>query len=282
MPVLHVCTINAVSAKPPMQLNGLSAKCTTLPLVLRLPKILMSYARLHILQSLVHLLLRQFTVLIFHHVAIVILTPPTMSTTINTPPNIAAIHSAACAVALAVAIAMMIIIATPDHPTHTLTATMWTVVIFCLLNVIALILWGMNPLLLKTLPLCPCHIPTDLIILSGTPIQTKTLTIPFILTAMKIGKTPLPQHMNQMINIMLQAKNLTLGTNPRKTCPLHLTFATTPNLRPKNTATGTTPSLTNSSSWVSFLSCHLFLSNRTKFLEYENSQKTLDPHDNNQ
>ncbi len=43
--VCHILTINVVSARKPTQWNGLSAKCTTPPLVPRLPKTLRHFVK---------------------------------------------------------------------------------------------------------------------------------------------------------------------------------------------------------------------------------------------
>ncbi len=76
IPVCHVLVSNVVSPKILTQSNGLSATCTTPPLVPKLPKILRCYIRLQTLLNLMHLQPLLSTVLICHHVEFLILTLP--------------------------------------------------------------------------------------------------------------------------------------------------------------------------------------------------------------
>ncbi len=121
-----------VSARKPTQLNGLSVKYTTLPLVSRLSKILTHYAKIQIHQNLVCLLPWLATNPICHHVAIIILTPPTTLPIVNAPHSIVPTLPAALVVALAVMIATTMIVATNTLPVHTMTATLLATMVFCL------------------------------------------------------------------------------------------------------------------------------------------------------
>ncbi len=180
------------------------------------------YVKLLTIQNLVHFLPCQLANWICHHIVIVILTQLTMLTTINAPRDNAVTHLAACTVALAAVIAIMMIVLTAAPQVMTKAATM--LIIMSLPSVGSLILETVNQLVTLTLPLKSCHIPKDLIILPGSPTHTKILITPLILMVMAIAKIPrqplitqlLPQTMNPM-------KNLILVTRPQQTCLQHLT-----------------------------------------------------------
>ncbi len=110
MPVHHANANNAVSAKIFTQLNGLRAKCTTPPLTPKMTKLLRHYIKPLNHQRLVRLLPYQVADPICHHVAIIILTPLTMLTTVNDPHDAAATLPAALAVALTAVISMTMIV----------------------------------------------------------------------------------------------------------------------------------------------------------------------------
>ncbi len=78
IPVCQVSTTPMVSGKTPTQLNGLIVKCIIPPPVLKLPRILMQCTRLPTQQVLAQLLIQLASILICHHIAIVILMPPIM------------------------------------------------------------------------------------------------------------------------------------------------------------------------------------------------------------
>ncbi len=174
MPVFYRLGTNVVSAKTPTQSNGLNAKCTIPPLVLKLRRIFMSCANLHILQNLVQHLLWLHVIPTCHHTTIVTLTPLIMRTTVAAPQNATA-PIAALAVVLAAMTFMMMI----------------NVVIGPLVLVLTTIS------LLTKVHQAAClkiqhHIPMALIIWNGIPTHQPTLTIPFILMVMPIMKTLSP------------------------------------------------------------------------------------------
>ncbi len=104
-PANHVSAINAVSPKKHAKLKGLSAKCTTLPLVPKLPKTLRHCKTTNTSKRCVPPALSGSNQT-YHQVAIVTLTPLTMLTIVDAPYTSAAALLAICAVALAAMISM--------------------------------------------------------------------------------------------------------------------------------------------------------------------------------
>ncbi len=228
MPACQGFVTNVISAKTPAILNGLTAKCTIWPLVLKWPKILMSCTNPHNLLNLIHHLLLLLIVLIHHHAGNMILTPPIMLMIVATPSNASA-PAVALAVIHGVVIVMMMIDAVIDPLVLALiTTTLLTTVhqAVCLTT------------------LC-CNLMV-LAIWHGKPTQTPAPTIPFILTAKANVKTlSWPLIALHLIWMMTQMSHLTVEEKqPQlRLPPLTSTSILTP--KPTNTAFGITSNWTH-------------------------------------
>ncbi len=188
----------------------------------------------------VHLLLCPLIIPACHRIASVTFPLPTMLTTIT------ATLAAALAVICAAMTFTIMISAVSDHHALALTAIILSTIMSIPLGSSILTsrdvnLWACQFNFLKF-----CHILTALITLPGTLTQMKILPIPFKLTAMDIVKTTSQLLFQQFIWIMNSVKHPTLAGNSQQIRLLFLTFSTIMTLRPRNSATGITPNLTNS------------------------------------
>ncbi len=245
MPACHTCMIYVVSAKTLPHSNGLIAKFIILSLVPSLPTISISYAKLPNIQNLVHLPCCPLIVTTCHQTGMVPLSPPTMLTNITAPQSTATHITTLAVICTDMTITMMISTAT-DHLVLALTAIMLPTILSILLENPTLTLLDVTLSVPQKNFLKLCHILMALIILPGTLIQMRTLTILLILTVMDTVKIPLQLLIQQLTWTMNLTKYQKLVESSQQPCNLHLMFTIILILKPKNTATGIIPNMTNS------------------------------------